>query len=554
VVSAPIRYHPAPGISSAGTAKEEATIFEAQRIPGSQRSLQLAPRIRRRILAVCALLLGGYVFWTPLQTIFSIWMKSDEYNYGPLIPFIAAAMLIRDLRRSSAPEGSGWFGLGLLCLGLVLGVFGKIAAFVYLAEIGVFLFAVGLFAAFNGDARARSVWPGLIYLAFAIPLARLLQASLSAQLQLISSYMGAGIVRALGIPVLLDGNVIDLGAIQLEVAEACSGLRYLFPLASFGFLCAYLFRGRMWERAIILLSTIPITVLLNSLRIGITGILVDRFGIVAAQGFFHDFEGWLIFCACVAILFLEIKLLCLLDRGDPSLLRRLDLSWPAARPTSPAASGGSGRTAVAALVATAVAAAVLPALALPDAAAPSRAEFASFPRTFDQWSGTEAPIDSVALDSLNPTDYLSLNYFDGAHQSLVQVWIAYYATQEIGEAIHSPRICIPAGGWQISDIRPVKLDTGPGGASITANRAIIRKGEQQQLVYYWFQGRGRIESNEYQVKLHLMADAVLRQRTDGALVRVITPFDPAEPAAAGDQRLSGFLAQFRPRLQPYLPD
>jgi exosortase D (VPLPA-CTERM-specific) len=514
--------------------------------------LRLAPAIRFVLLPAIVLLLGGYIFWTPLDTIVRIWAASEEYNYGPLIPVLAALMLARDVRRSTVGEGPGWIGFGLLVIGLVFGMFGKVAAFVYLAEIGVFFFLVGLFTAVAGDARARAVWPGLLYLGFGIPLARLLQANLSAQLQLISSQIGAGTIRIFGIPVFLDGNVIDLGAIQLEVAAACSGLRYLFPLASFGFLCAYLFKGRAWQRVLILASTVPITILLNSLRIGVTGILVDRFGIAAAQGFFHDFEGWLIFCACVAILFLEIKVLCLFG-GDRSLLRRLDLSWPPSAPKA-ARRGSASKSAIAALVATMATAAVFPMLKLPDTTAPARADFSHFPRNIDQWSGTELPIDAVALDSLKPTDYLSVNFVDAAQQDSVALWIAYYSTQEIGEAIHSPRICIPAGGWRINQIRPATLDLGDGAGALSVNRAIIQKGNDKALVYYWFQGRGRIEYSEFAVKLHLMSDAMLRQRTDGALVRLVTPILANEQVAASEQRLQSFLAKLRPRLTPYLPD
>ena len=326
-------------------------------------------------------------------------------------------MLARDLRRSSVGEGPGWIGFCLLLVGLVFGVFGKVAAFVYLAEIGIFFFLVGLFAAVMGDARARAVWPGLLYLGFGIPLARLLQANLSAHLQLISSQIGAGTIRVFGIPVYLDGNIIDLGAIQLEVAAACSGLRYLFPLASFGFLCAYLYRGPAWQRVTILLSTVPITILLNSLRIGVTGILVNRFGIEAAQGFFHDFEGWLIFCACVTLLFLEIKLLCLLG-GDRSLLRRLDISWPATAVPTVGRRGAAWRSTVAALVVTAAVAAVFPVLKLPDTTAPQRATFDHFPRQLAEWSGVNLPVNAAALDNLKPTDYLSVNYFDHAQRNL----------------------------------------------------------------------------------------------------------------------------------------
>jgi EpsI family protein len=136
----------------------------------------------------------------------------------------------------------------------------------------------------------------------------------------------------------------------------------------------------------------------------------------------------------------------------------------------------------------------------------------------------------------------------------VALWIAYYSTQEIGEAIHSPRICIPAGGWRISEIQPVTLSTGDGAAPLNVNRAIIQKGHDKALVYYWFQGRGRSEASEFAVKLHLMSDAMIRQRTDGALVRLVTPILENEQPAASEQRLQSFLAALRPQLTPYLPD
>jgi exosortase D (VPLPA-CTERM-specific) len=537
---------------SAGRRPGETIIFDAQRMPQHMPGLQLAPAIRYGLLPAIALLLGGYIFWTPIQAIVKIWMESEEYNYGPLIPVLAVAMVARDLRRSNVGEGPGWIGFCLLLIGLVFGMFGKVAAFVYLAEIGIFFFLVGLFASAAGDARARAAWPGLLYLGFGIPLARLLQANLSAQLQLISSQIGAGTIRIFGIPVFLDGNIIDLGAIQLEVAAACSGLRYLFPLASFGFLCAYLYKGPGWQRLLILVSTVPITILLNSLRIGVTGILVDRFGIEAAQGFFHDFEGWLIFCACVTILFLEMKVLCLLG-GDRSLLRRLDFSWPDNAPKA-AARGTAAKSAIAALAITVAAAAVFPVLKLPDANAPSRAEFTHFPRNIDRWSGTDLTVDAAALDNLKPTDYLSVNFVDLAQQESVALWIAYYSTQEIGEAIHSPRICIPAGGWRISQIKPVALNLGDEAGALEVNRAIIQKGNDRALVYYWFQGRGRIEASEYAVKVHLMTDAMLRQRTDGALVRLVTPILESEDVAVSEQRLQALLTKLRPQLTPYLPD
>jgi len=119
----------------------------------------------------------------------------------------------------------------------------------------------------------RKIWIPLLFLGFMIPLPSFLYNNLSAYLQLISSQLGVAFIRLFGVSVYLEGNVIDLGTYQLQVVEACNGLRYLFPLMSLAFLSAYFFKGAMWKRAIIFLSSIPITVLMNSVRIGITGMI-----------------------------------------------------------------------------------------------------------------------------------------------------------------------------------------------------------------------------------------------------------------------------------------
>ena len=96
-------------------------------------------------------------------------------------------------------------------------------------------------------------------------------------------------------PVYLEGNVIDLGVTMLQVAEACSGLRYLFPIMSFTYVFAVLYRGPLWQKLVLLALAVPVAVMMNAVRIGIIGILVDRYGVAQAEGFLHVFEGWVVF-------------------------------------------------------------------------------------------------------------------------------------------------------------------------------------------------------------------------------------------------------------------
>ena len=135
------------------------------------------------------------------------------------------------------------------------------------------------------------------------------------------------LVRAMGVPVYLEGNVIDLGVYKLQVAEACSGLRYLFPIMSFTYVFAVLYRGPVWHKLVLLLSAVPLAVLMNSFRIGVIGLLVDRHGIGAAEGFLHVFEGWVIFLACIAILFGMAKAMQLVSGDRRRLGEALDLDF-----------------------------------------------------------------------------------------------------------------------------------------------------------------------------------------------------------------------------------
>jgi exosortase len=158
----------------------------------------------------------------------------------------------------------------------------------------------------SSDLNRSRDWPSLAYLLTAIPLPVFFYNALSSQLQLWSSALGVGVLQLIGVTAFREGNVIDLGPVQLQVAEACSGIRYLFPLTSLALLCAYFYRDRMWKRMVLVLSALPISVLVNGLRIGIVGILVEWYGPQAAEGFLHLFEGWVLFLFTLTMLVAEM--------------------------------------------------------------------------------------------------------------------------------------------------------------------------------------------------------------------------------------------------------
>ena len=232
-------------------------------------------------------------FWTGLSSLLVAWDR-PEYSHGYLIPPIALYLFltqlphIKDVNKEKA-LGRG-LGTAIVLFGLAVGLIGNVVHIPDISTYGFIICAAGIVLVLFGTKRGLMLWLPLVYLVFMLPLPNFVHWTLSIKLQMISSQIGVGIISFFGVPVYLDGNVIDLGVYKLQVAEACSGLRYLFPLASFGFLFAILYKGPIWHKVVLFLSTVPITVAMNCIRIGIIGLLVDRFGIEQAEGFFALFR------------------------------------------------------------------------------------------------------------------------------------------------------------------------------------------------------------------------------------------------------------------------
>jgi EpsI family protein len=186
---------------------------------------------------------------------------------------------------------------------------------------------------------------------------------------------------------------------------------------------------------------------------------------------------------------------------------------------------------------------------------PDRESFNTFPLTINEWRGRDEAIDDPGiLKSLAVDDYLLAEYQNTDDGGRVAIWVAYYAEQRKGRSVHSPRACLPGGGWKLESFDEHVLSAvGPNGEDYVVNRSVIAKGNLRQLVYYWFVERGRIQTNEYKVKWSIFWDALTRNRTEGALVRVTTFVPDKGLLDEADQRLEKFVRAVDPKLAYYLP-
>ena len=182
-----------------------------------------------------------------------------------------------------------------------------------------------------------------------------------------------------------------------------------------------------------------------------------------------------------------------------------------------------------------------------------REPLASFPDRLGSWIGTDVPIAADTLEVLGSGDFLLRVYQNAAvRQPYVDLFIAYFASQRSGDTIHSPKHCLPGAGWFPIESSRVTVAL-PGKSSLPANRYIIAKGDERQVVLYWYLAHDRAVASEYWAKFYLVADSIRMNRSDGALIRFTTPLASGEDMQSAERRLLSLAGEAAPYFDRYIP-
>jgi exosortase len=233
------------------------------------------------------------------------WAHDPNYSHGFFVPVFSLFVIWSERDRlrklDLKPSASG---LIVLFFGLVVLAAGTLGAELFLSRFSLLLTIAGLVVITFGWNYTRAILFPWIFLLFMIPIPAIILNQITFPLQLLASKAAAVTLPLVGVPVLREGNIIQLPAMALEVAEACSGIRSLMSLATLAIIYGYLLEPRTSIRIILAFASIPIAVLANSLRIIGTGLLVQYWDPDKAQGFFHEFSGWVIFVVSLVMLFL----------------------------------------------------------------------------------------------------------------------------------------------------------------------------------------------------------------------------------------------------------
>jgi len=273
------------------------------------------------VVASALVVAGRAVFYRDVvPELVRAWGTDDNYSHGYLIPPIAAYLAWERRRKfMEAPEGSSLFGLVVVLGSLLVLALGVLGIELFLTRVSLVGLLGGTVLFLFGWARLRVMVFPLAFLVLMIPLPQIVFNQIAFPLQLIASQFGEAVIRAADIPVLREGNVLVLANMSLEVAEACSGIRSLISLLTLAIVFGYIGDTRNWARVLIALSAIPVAVITNGARVAGTGIGAHYYGAAAAEGFFHEFSGWLVFVAAFALMLLLHRLLLLVapDRRTP---------------------------------------------------------------------------------------------------------------------------------------------------------------------------------------------------------------------------------------------
>jgi len=232
------------------------------------------------------------------------WVSDSNYSHGFLVPVFSAFVLWNQRSRLTAGKSqpSTW-GLLILILGTGLLVIGILGAELFLQRFSLLVWIAGLVVFFFGWQHFRAVLFPWAFLILMLPIPAIVFSRISMPLQILASKMAATFLPFVGVPVLREGNIINLPAMPLEVAEACSGIRSLFSLVTIALIYGFVAEKRRWVRILLALASVPVAVLANSLRIVGTGMIAEYWNSSKAEGFFHIISGWIVFVMCVVLLF-----------------------------------------------------------------------------------------------------------------------------------------------------------------------------------------------------------------------------------------------------------
>jgi exosortase len=254
-------------------------------------------------LIILGLLLLG-LYSSVLSQLLLQWWRDPNFSHGFFVPLFSAFVVWQErVRLSRLTPKPSWTGVGIVVFGMCTLMMGQMGAELFLARTSLLIVLAGLIVLFYGWIFFRALLFPWAFLFLMVPMPAIIFNQITFPLQLLASRVSAAILPLFGVPILREGNVINLPSMALEVAEACSGIRSLMSLITLSIIYGYLLEKRVRVRYLLAIASVPIAVAANSVRIIGTGLLVQYWDPEKAEGYFHASWGWLIFVISLILLY-----------------------------------------------------------------------------------------------------------------------------------------------------------------------------------------------------------------------------------------------------------
>lgn len=487
-----------------------------------------------------------YLYWSVIPRLLFFWERPD-YSHAYIIPFLIMWIFWNEKNKLAAAANNtyrfAYFFLFSTAALFALGSLGGVLALVFISLWTLLLTILGFI---YGDKGLKVLWPLALTAFFAVPWPAFIFRTASFQLRLLSSYLAELMLRAISIPVFREGNIIDLGLIQLEVVDACSGLRYLLPSILMSILAGWLFLKRPLMRSILVVMSIPVAVFSNAFRIMITGILCRWFGPEMAEGFFHDFSGWLVYVISLLVLLGLLYILRKLENKRPE-----KIPAPLPEKTFHFSEHFPTRRGLMTMAAVLAVLAMLNIWTSRPAPTLERLNMASFPQELGDWTAAPITLDEGTIESLGTDQYFNATYTNRKTGDSLYFLLTYYPEQDSSAAAHAPASCMLGGGWSIMKKGEIAPEENPH--NMPLGQILLKKQNAYIVSNFWFQQRGRAISNEFLNKIYLFIDAFKTRRTDGGLVRIELLMRPGMTPEQGQAVVDDFIGLIKPEVTKYIP-
>ena len=478
-----------------------------------------------------------YCYFMPAVICILVWMRRHEFALFPPRP--------------------SWAGLIAVFTGiffLFLGEFGGEYLSLYLS---IWFMAFGMCWVLFGWRKLNVILFPVFLMLTTFPPPRLFYVRINSALQEVSAAIVAKILYWMAVPVFQHGGVLEFSSTRFELTGTYSGLRYVIPIGIAALIITYLGRLRWWKCILVLGAAVPLALILNGLRIAMLSfsLLSTPNGMV--PDWMNESLGWATFFLSSGIMIGIAKFLPgrpragAIQKNVPGKAHRGDEFFGSNPPSD------RRTVSIPFIAAIAILAGVFGFMQYransPDYL-PRARSFSSFPARIGAFTGERGFLTAELVEELDLTDYVQMTY-NSPSGRLIDFYTAWYASQSKGQSIHTPETCMRVGNWRFQDGQECRIDL-PGyvASPVRLKKTVLTNGSERWMMYFWFRCRGRNLVNAYELKLFNFLDRLMKRRSDGALIRVMTPIGGSETPTDAETRIQLFLRKALPELDMYLPD